>query len=112
MKKSIVGIGAIAVGSALVYWNYKKYYKKYNILPEYRSIFRFTFKKHMIDKNAISLMKKDVVVLNFARDVLVNEEHMVDALLSGTVKKYVTDFPNPIIPLHTYCYRVYFLLYP
>ena len=51
--------------------------------------------KGMIDKNAISLMKKDVVVLNFARDLLVNEEDMVDALLSGKVKKYVTDFPNP-----------------
>lgn len=51
----------------------------------------------MIDKNAISLMKKDVVVLNFARDVLVNEEDMVDALVAGNVKKYVTDFPNPII---------------
>ena len=53
--------------------------------------------KGMIDKNAISLMKKEVVVLNFARDVLVNEEDMVDALLSGAVKKYVTDFPNPVI---------------
>lgn len=53
--------------------------------------------KGMIDKNAINLMKKDVVVLNFARDVLVNEEDMVDALISGRVKKYVTDFPNPRI---------------
>ena len=53
--------------------------------------------KGMIDKNAISLMKDDVVVLNFARDVLVNEEDMVDALLTGKVKKYVTDFPNPSI---------------
>ena len=53
--------------------------------------------KGMIDKNAINLMKKDVVVLNFARDVLVNEEDMIDALLSGKVKKYVTDFPNPRI---------------
>ena len=51
--------------------------------------------KGMIDKNAISLMKDGVVVLNFARDVLVNEEDMVDALLAGKVKKYVTDFPNP-----------------
>jgi len=53
--------------------------------------------KGIIDKGAISLMKKDVVVLNFARDVLVNEEDMVDALVSGKVKRYVTDFPNPII---------------
>ncbi len=52
--------------------------------------------KGMIDKNAISLMKKDVVVLNFARDVLVDEEAMVDALISGRVKHYVSDFPTPI----------------
>lgn len=53
--------------------------------------------KGMIDKNAISLMKEGVVVLNFARDVLVNEEDMIDALISGKVKKYVTDFPNSVI---------------
>lgn len=53
--------------------------------------------KGMINKDAISLMKQGVVVLNFARDILVNEEAMIDALLSGKVKKYVTDFPNPTI---------------
>lgn len=50
--------------------------------------------KGMIDKNAISLMKKNVVILNFARDTLVNSEDIVDALVSGTVKCYVTDFPT------------------
>lgn len=53
--------------------------------------------KDMIDKNAIGLMKKGVVVLNFARDVLVNEEDMIDALESGQVKHYVSDFPTPVI---------------
>ena len=53
--------------------------------------------KGMINKDAISLMKKDVVILNFARDVLVDSEAMVDALISGTVKRYVTDFPTPEI---------------
>lgn len=52
--------------------------------------------KGMIDKDAISLMKKGVVVLNFARDVLVDEEAMVDALISGQVKHYVSDFPTPV----------------
>lgn len=52
--------------------------------------------KGMIDKNSISLMKKGVVVLNFARNVLVDEEAMVDALISGHVKHYVSDFPTPI----------------
>ena len=53
--------------------------------------------KGMINKDAISLMKKNVVVLNFARDVLVENEAMVDALVSGKVKCYVTDFPTPEI---------------
>lgn len=50
--------------------------------------------KGMIDGEAISLMKNGVVVLNFARDLLVNEEDMLVALESGKVKKYVSDFPN------------------
>ena len=49
----------------------------------------------MINKDAISLMKDGVVILNFARDVLVNSEDIVDALVSGRVKRYVTDFPTP-----------------
>lgn len=53
--------------------------------------------KNMIDKDALGLMKKGVVVLNFARNVLVKEEAMVDALVSGHVKHYVTDFPTPQI---------------
>ena len=53
--------------------------------------------KGMIDGNAISLMKKGVVLLNFARDVLVEEEAVIDALVSGQVKHYVTDFPTPVI---------------
>ena len=50
--------------------------------------------KGMINKNAISLMKKGVVILNFARDVLVNQEDIVDALVSEKVRCYVTDFPT------------------
>ena len=50
--------------------------------------------KGMINKDAIAMMKDDVVVLNFARDVLVNDDDMVAALESGKVKKYVTDIPT------------------
>ena len=50
--------------------------------------------KGMIDKNAISLMKDGVVILNLARDVLVNQEDIVDGLVSGKVRSYVTDFPT------------------
>lgn len=51
--------------------------------------------KGMIDKTAISLMKDGVVVLNFARDQLVKETDMVEALEQGKVARYVSDFPNP-----------------
>ena len=50
--------------------------------------------KGMINKDAISLMKKGVVILNFARDVLVNQEDIVDALVSEKVRCYVTAFPT------------------
>ena len=52
------------------------------------------YTKGMINKDAISLMKKGVVILNFARDVLVNQEDIVDALVSEKVRCYVTDFPT------------------
>ena len=48
--------------------------------------------KGMINKNAISLMKEGVVILNFARDVLVDQKDIVEALESGKVHRYVTDF--------------------
>lgn len=51
--------------------------------------------KGMINKAAIEKMKNGVVVMNFARDTLVNDDDMAEALKSGKVKTYVTDFPNP-----------------
>lgn len=51
--------------------------------------------KKMISAEAIAMMKPDAIVLNFARDLLVDEEAMVEALANGKVKKYVSDFPNP-----------------
>ena len=51
--------------------------------------------KGMINKAALDQMKDGVVILNFARDVLVNEDDLAEALKSGKVKKYVTDFANP-----------------
>ena len=48
----------------------------------------------MIDKEAFTKMKDGVVLLNFARDLLVDEDALVEALDSGKVKKYVTDFAN------------------
>lgn len=51
--------------------------------------------KGMINKDTMAMMKDGVVILNFARDVLVNDDDMKAALESGKVGKYVTDFPNP-----------------
>ena len=53
--------------------------------------------KGMINKEALDKMKDGVVILNFARDLLVNDEDMKAALESGKVAKYVTDFPNPAV---------------
>ena len=50
--------------------------------------------KGMINADAIAMMKRGVIVVNAARDALVNERDMLAALESGKVRKYVTDFPN------------------
>jgi len=50
--------------------------------------------RKMINEEAIALMKPDAVILNFARDLLVDEEAVVAALAEGRLKKYVSDFPN------------------
>lgn len=50
--------------------------------------------KGMIGENSIPQMKDGVVVLNFARDLLVDDDEMEKALESGKVARYVTDFPN------------------
>ena len=51
--------------------------------------------KGMINKDSIAKMKDGVILLNFARDLLANEKDVLEALKSGKVAKYVTDFPNP-----------------
>ena len=53
--------------------------------------------KKMINADAIAKMKDHVVILNFARDLLVDEEAVVDAIEAGKVHRYVSDFPNPTI---------------
>lgn len=50
--------------------------------------------RKMLNKEALSLMKEGVVILNFARDLLVDEEAVIEAIKEGKVKKYVSDFAN------------------
>jgi D-3-phosphoglycerate dehydrogenase len=50
--------------------------------------------KGMIGKEAIDKMKDGVVLLNFARDLLVDEKAVLEGIKAGKVRKYVSDFPN------------------
>lgn len=50
--------------------------------------------KGMINADAVAMMKPTAILLNFARDLLVDEEAVVAALAEGKLKKYVSDFPN------------------
>ena len=52
--------------------------------------------KGMIGKAAIARMKPNVVILNFARDLLVDEQAVIEAIEEGRVHRYVSDFPNAL----------------
>lgn len=52
--------------------------------------------KGMVDKAAIDKMKDGVILLNFSRDSLVKEADVLEGIRSGKIRKYVTDFPNPM----------------
>ena len=50
--------------------------------------------KGMINADAFAKMKDGVIVLNFARDLLVDDDALEAAIAAGKVRKYITDFPN------------------
>lgn len=50
--------------------------------------------KGMINKDAIDKMKDGVILLNFARDLLVDEKAVLDGIKANKIRKYVSDFPN------------------
>ena len=50
--------------------------------------------KGMLNKEVFAKCKDGVIVVNCARDAIVNDDDMKEALASGKVRKYVTDFPN------------------
>ncbi len=52
--------------------------------------------KRMINSEVIAKMKPGIKILNFARDVLVDEEALRDALTNGNVSQYISDFPNSV----------------
>ncbi len=50
--------------------------------------------KGMINKEAIAKMKDGVILLNLARDLLVNEADVLQGIKDGKIRRYVSDFPN------------------
>ena len=50
--------------------------------------------KGMINKELLAKAKDGVIIINAARDALVNDDDMKEALANGKVRRYVTDFPN------------------
>ena len=50
--------------------------------------------KHMVNAETLAMMPDGVIILNFARDALVDDDAMEAAIASGKVKRYITDFPN------------------
>ena len=59
--------------------------------------------KGMIGAEGIAKMKPNAVILNFARDILCDENAVLEALDSGKIAKYVSDFPNPKTAGHPGC---------
>ena len=121
-KLGVIGLGAIGVKVANaakslgmeVYgydpylsinaaWNLSRDIKHVNTLDEIYEVADFITvhvpamdsTKGMINADAFSKMKDGVIILNFARDILVNEKDLLDAVKSGKVRKYVSDFANP-----------------
>jgi D-3-phosphoglycerate dehydrogenase len=51
--------------------------------------------RNLLDANRFAVMKPGAVLLNFARDGIVNEDAAVAALQSQRLKAYLCDFPSP-----------------
>ena len=53
--------------------------------------------RRMIDDAAIAQMKYGAALLNFARDALVDSDALTEALNSGKLRAYISDFPVPAL---------------
>ena len=92
----------LSVHNALVLSHNVKVLKTYDEL--FRKCDYITMHLHLTDKTrgsigkeAFDAMKKGVIVLNFSRGEIVDNAALKDAIESGKVAKYVTDFPDPEI---------------
>lgn len=103
MKMDVYGVDPfLSVNNALslsrdvkIVKSYEEIYKNCDYITIHVPLLEDT--KGMLNKEAFDKMKDGVVILNTARDTLVNDDDMKAALESGKVAKYVTDFPNPAV---------------
>ena len=103
MKMDVYGVDPfLSVNNALslsrdvkIVKSYEEIYKNCDYITIHVPLLEDT--KVMLNKEAFDKMKDGVVILNMARDTLVNDDDMKAALESGKVAKYVTDFPNPAV---------------
>jgi D-3-phosphoglycerate dehydrogenase len=51
--------------------------------------------KGLIDAEKLRMMKKEARIVNFSRAGLVKDKDIIEALESGKISAYVTDFPTP-----------------
>lgn len=56
--------------------------------------------RHLINEKSISLMKQDVIVLNFSRNSIANEDAILGGIASRKIKYYVCDFPSQKLQHH------------
>ena len=56
--------------------------------------------RHMINESALNLIKPGSVLLNFARETIVDSEAILRSLNNGRLGRYVCDFPEPIMLGH------------
>ncbi len=103
MKMDVYGVDPfLSVNNALslsrdvkIVKSYEEIYRNCDYITIHVPLLEDT--KGMLNKEAFDQMKDGVVILNMARDTLVNDDDMKAALESGKVAKYVTDFPNPAV---------------
>ena len=56
--------------------------------------------RHMLNDDTLAVIKPGAVLLNFARDAIVDSSAVLRSLDAGRLGKYVCDFPEPVLLGH------------
>ena len=72
--------------------SYDELYKRADYISVHVPLLDAT--KGMLNKDAFAKMKPGVIIVNCARDAIVNDDDLEVAIKEGKVRRYVTDFPN------------------